>query len=441
MAVAFGTGGQMAGLNSPLNRSGGNAETRYNWQLDAHNHAADFYYESIADSSPLVVGDAADSFVQDTQSGGAQPILTVPMIGWLAKLGPNRGKLASYSIAKYGPQFANDAQYLPDAGDGIGTNRTTHTSWLITTNNPADASVLMDSSYQQSWIQHLTNRWGLSTNGGVRYYCMDNEHSIWHSTHQDVHPIGATMQEIRDKFFDYAGKVKAVDPGALVLGPEEWGWGGYFYSGFDQQWSGAHNDYNTADFPDRTANSGWDYLPWFLDQARQRATNTNQRLLDYFTVHCYPQSGEFGNDTSVNMELLRNRSTRSLWDTNYVDASWINSIVMLIPRMKKWVATYYPGTRIGITEYSWGAEASINGATAQADILGILGREGVDLATRWTAPPSRFTRVYNARSKYARKTTTAQNRRSATPAFPPADRIRITWRPSLPCVRATARSW
>ena len=31
-------------------------------------------------------------------------------------------------------------------------------------------------------------------------------------------------------------------------------------------------------------------------------------------------------------------------------------VVMLIPRMKGWVATYYPGTKIGITEYNWGAE-------------------------------------------------------------------------------------
>ena len=41
------------------------------------------------------------------------------------------------------------------------------------------------------------------------------------------------MQEIRDKLFDYAGKVKAIDPNALVLGPEEWGWPGYLYSGYD----------------------------------------------------------------------------------------------------------------------------------------------------------------------------------------------------------------
>jgi hypothetical protein len=54
--------------------------------------------------------------------------------------------------------------------------------------------------------------------------------------------------------------------------------------------------------------------------------------------------------------------------------------------MKNWVAAEYPGTKIGITEYNWGAESYINGATAQADILGIFGREGLDLATRWTTP-------------------------------------------------------
>ena len=84
--------------------------------------------------------------------------------------------------------------------------------------------------------------------------------------------------------------------------------------------------------------------------------------------------------------LLRNQSTRQFWDTNYVDPSWINSIIMLIPRMKSWVTNYYPGTKIGITEYNWGAESDISGATAQADILGIFGREGLDLATRWTTP-------------------------------------------------------
>ena len=42
--------------------------------------------------------------------------------------------------------------------------------------------------------------------------------------------------------------------------------------------------------------------------------------------------------------------------------------------------------QVALTEYSWGADGDMNGATAQADILGILGREGVDMAARWTCP-------------------------------------------------------
>jgi PKD repeat protein len=49
---------------------------------------------------------------------------------------------------------------------------------------------------------------------------------------------------------------------------------------------------------------------------------------------------------------------------------------------------YYAGTPIGVTEYNWGAENHINGATAQADIYGIFGREGLDMAARWTTPAS-----------------------------------------------------
>jgi hypothetical protein len=378
--VAFASSNQLADGNFVLNRSGGNSETRYNWQLNAHNRGADWYFESLADS-PSTPAAAADDFVANSKSGHADAMITISMIGWMPKLGAGRARLCSYATTNYGPQTDTDWQWFPVAGNGVGTNATAHTSWVITTNNPNDASFLTNSTFQQGFVQHLTNRWGLSTNGGVRYYLMDNEETIWHATHRDVHPVGTTMREIRDKFFDYAGMVKALDPNALVAAPEEWGWSGYFFSGYDQQNSGKL---------DRGTNGGWDYCPWLLTQFYQRATNTNQRLLDCFTLHCYPQGGEFGSDTSVSLQMLRNRSTRQLWDTNYVDASWIgsqptNNILMLLPRMRSWVAQYYPGTKTGITEYNWGAEGHINGATAQADLLGIFGREGLDLATRWTA--------------------------------------------------------
>jgi hypothetical protein len=391
--VAFASSNDLAALNFTMNRSGGNAETSYNWQLNAHNHAADWYFESI-DDGDATPGATADAFVANSLYGGAQPLITIPMIGWSPKLGPQRGKLASYSIAKYGPQLANDWEWMPDAGDGIGTNATTHTSWLITTNDPNDANFPTNSVFQSGYVQHLISGWGNSTNGGVRYYIMDNEHSIWFGTHQDVHPVGPTMQEILGRILDYASMVKSNDPNALVCGPEEWGWSGYFYSGYDQQWSGQHNNSGASQYPDRLANGGWDYMPWLLNQIHQHDTNTGQRLLDYFTLHCYPQGAEGadgGTDVSPATELLRNVSTRQFWDTNYVDESWIgeqptNNILMLIPRMQAWVTNNYPGTKIGVTEYNWGADAYINGATAEADILGIFGRQGLDLATRWEVP-------------------------------------------------------
>lgn len=381
--VAFANSNQLTDLNFTLNRSGGNSETRYNWLINAHNLAADWYFESYPDASSTP-GASADDHIANSLDGGAQPLITIPMIGWSPKLGPGRSIIPSYSVAKYGAQTGTDP-YLPDAGNGISSA----TKLAITTNDPTDANFPTNSAFQQGFVQHLMGKWGSSTNGGVRYYIMDNEYSLWFSTHQDVHPIGPTMAEIWSKMLDYASMVKSNDPNALVLGPEEWGWPGYFYSGYDQQLSGQHNDYNTADYPDRQANGGWDYIPWLLDQFHQHDTAAKQRLLDYCTVHCYPQEGSVGQDAAdTATELLRNSSTRQFWDTNYTDPSWINSVIMLIPRMKSWVTNYYPGTKIGITEYNWGGESFINGATAQADILGIFGREGLDLATRWTTPAS-----------------------------------------------------
>jgi len=385
--VAFASSNQLADLNFTMNRSGGNAETRYNWQLNAHNHAADWYFESIDDGN-ATPGATADDFVANSKNGGAQPMITIPMIGWMPKLGAGRSKLWSYSIAKYGLQTDSDIHNAPynnpDAGNGISVTNNTPITW----NNPTDANFSTNSVFQQGYVQHLISQWGLSTNGGVRYYLMDNEESIWFSTHQDVHPVGPAMAEIRTDMLTYAGMVKSNDPNALICGPEEWGWGGYLYSGFDQQWSGKHDDYNTADYPDRKANGGWDYIPWLLNQFYQYSTtNSNKRLLDYVTVHCYPQEGSVSeNAVDSATELLRNQSTRVFWDTNYTDPSWINAKIALIPRLKIWVATNYPGTKIGITEYNWGAEPYINGATAQADILGIFGSQGLDLATRWETP-------------------------------------------------------
>jgi PKD repeat protein len=386
--IAYGTTAQISDLNVPLNRYGGNNSSRYNWQLNADNRAQDWYFESIGDSSSLA-GERGDTFIATTQAGGARAMITIPMLDWVAKLGPNRSKLAGFSQSKYGLQTGNDAQWFPDAGNGILKS----TNQPILNNDPNDANRANNSTFQQQWVQAIVNRWGAASTAALRYYVLDNEPSIWHSTHRDVHPTGASMDEVRNRILDYAAQIRAADPNAKIVGPEEWGWSGYFLSGYDQQYGSQHG---WSFLPDRSNHGGAEYLPWLLNQLKL----DGRHLLDIFTVHYYPQGGEFSNDTSTTMQLRRNRSTRSLWDSTYVDETWINDKVMLIPRLRNWVNTYYyPGTPVGITEYNWGAEGHINGATTQADILGIFGRENLDLAARWTTPDA-STPTYKAIKMY-----------------------------------------
>lgn len=378
--LSFGTPAALADLNFTLNRQGGNRASTYNWLENADNTGNDWFFESISETGDAAPGGWADSLISGNKNSGADSIITIPTMNWVAKLAPDRSKLASYSQAKYGLQTGSDAQWFSDAGNGI-----LKSNGLRINNDPNDAYVPSDVNFQAGFVDHLIGQWGTAQSGGVKFFAMDNEPGIWSSTHVDTHPTGATMEEVRDKILAYGAMVKQKDSNTQVLGPEEDGWTRFLLSGYDSEWGSAHG-WNMATMPDRSAHGGMDYVPWLLDQLRQSEQASGQRILDMLTLHWYPQGGEYSNDLSPNMMLRRNRSTRSLWDPNYTDETWINDKVQLIPRMKQWVNQYYPGTKIGITEYNWGGEASINGATALADVLGIFGREGLDMATYWTAP-------------------------------------------------------
>lgn len=385
--VAFASKADLAALNAPLNRSGGNAETAYNWTENATNLGQDWYFESYPGDSD-VPGADADRFVSDTKSQGAIPMLTTPLAGWVAKLGAGRSILPSFSVTKYGAQCDTD-YWDPDAGDGLKPD----CAAPIAGNDPNDAFIADTPAREQKWIRHLVKSWGKSRAGGVPYYLMDNEPSIWFSTHRDMRPIGPHADEYRDKVIAMSAKIKAVDPDAKIVAPEEWGWEAYFYSGYDQQYAAEHG---YCCWPDHDGmQGGMDYIPWLLSEWKKAG-----RPVDVLSVHYYPQSGEDSDDVSQDMQLLRNESTRELWDPDYKSKSWINDKVYLIPRLKRWIADgYYADTPVAITEYNWGAEGHINGATTQADIFGIFGREGLDMATRWTVP-DKSTPTYKAMQMY-----------------------------------------
>ena len=126
----------------------------------------------------------------------------------------------------------------------------------------------------------------------------------------------------------------------------------------------------------------------YLPQMRDYEQAQSARLLDYVDLHYYAQATGVALEPAgdVATQALRLRSTRSLWDPDYADESWIGEPVRLIPRIRDWVANNYPGTKLAISEYNWDGFGHVNGALAQADVLGFFGREPLDLATLWTAP-------------------------------------------------------
>jgi hypothetical protein len=361
-----------------VQRWGGNATTRYNWQNDTSNRASDWFFENIPSENPnpatLPDGSSADTFVAQGKQAGLQTIMTIPLIGWTPK---SREISCGFATAKYAEQQKIDHSH--GCGDG-----NTPDGKPITGNDPTDTSQAIGPDFVDGWVQHLVKQFGSGEKGGVAFYNLDNEPFLWHATHRDVHPGPVSYDELRDRTYQYAAALKRADPSAKTLGPSEWGWTGYFYSAKDQAEGGSW--WNSA--PDRKAHGDTPFVEWYLDQMRDYEQQHGTRILDYFDLHYYPQAqgvalqGAGDADT----QALRLRSTRSLWDASYKDESWINDTVRLIPRMKEWAARY-PGTKTSLGEYNWGALDSINGALAQADVLGIFGREGLDMATLW-APPT-----------------------------------------------------
>lgn len=383
--VSVATQDNVTALGARLNRWGGNPNTRYNWELgSAWNAARDWEFRNYGQdgSAPSAPASAADRFVSANRTVNVATELSVPAIGWVARNGDSETRSLNVP-ATGGPPLA----LLSDAIAGYDpTPNRDRTSLPSVARKPApfaDPPDLNDGHvYQDEWVHHLVDRFGPAAAGGVGYYAIDNEPDLWSATHTDVHPVRSSYDDVLASFIDYAGAIKAVDPTARVVGPTLSGWAALFDSARD---AGARQ---FDSHPDREAHGNMPFLPWWLEQVRRHDQQTGVRLLDVLDVHYYPQaSGVFSAADDAQTSGLRLRSTRSLWDPTYVDESWIGDTVRLIPRLRGWVDQYYPGTQLAIGEWNWGGEQSASGALAVADVLGIFGREGVDMAAYWTSPP------------------------------------------------------
>ena len=140
------------------------------------------------------------------------------------------------------------------------------------------------------------------------------------------------------------------------------------------------------------------FIEYFLRRMQEAEEESGQRLIDYVDVHWYPdvylpdpedpERDRRVTSTAAFEEMvdLRLQVTRSLWDATYIESSWFAQMagsIRLIPWLRDLVEDHYPGTKLAITEWHYGAGHHISGGIAHADALGAFGREGVSLSTLW----------------------------------------------------------
>lgn len=380
-------------------RWGGNAASTYNWQLGTDNADNDYYFEDFTFngfsslSTETGVSDST-TWIQDVQGAGSNPLMTMVMLPWVAQSPETPGAPPagnghwSFSVAKYGAQCSTDF-YNNDAGNGLKTDCTTEL-----TADPTDAYFpLLDDSgqacssgncvYREPWATALA----AAFNGGntPHFYNMDNEIDIWGGTHFDIHPQQSGYSELANTYLLEANNLKTWDPAAIRLGPVSCCW--YFY------W----NLNSTTD--DKATHAGIDFLPWWLNQIAWSDEVSGTRSLDVFDIHAYPDGPDTAGWTQAQLQALAVRIYRDYWDPTYTsEATYIQNngfsieplepIPFRIPRMRAIVNSIYPGTQFSITEWSaaFAGESDFSTAIGDADAYGILGRERVYLASRWTAP-------------------------------------------------------
>jgi|GEM_PF-662976 len=385
-------------------------------------------------------------FFQGVNNVGAAALGTVPVLGWVSN-GTNACSFTKTDYPNQVGQNGNAAfdPYNPQCGYGVyadgyggctssqgcsiyGSNSIAQ---ITSTPEPAPSitdpatplpgssssalTTWADGTWSGAWVNSIASNpnYGNGASGkGVAMWDLDNEPTWWDAVHRDVHPVAFTYDEVTNNGIGTALAIKTADPTALVSGPVIDYWEAYFYSKKDIEngWDSGGPCYQPWSAPiDREAHGGIPMIEYYLKQFSSYSQQYGVRLLDYVDIHGYfAPDYPTGSGNSVAFtaagdtpeQEARMNATRVFWDPTYTDpnepqpnyitdANYTSNCnppaqaPQLIPMLQTWVANDYPGTKTAIDEYNFGGLESINGALAQADILGIFGRQGLGMGAFW----------------------------------------------------------
>lgn len=356
-----------------LIRAGGNRWTAYNWENNASNAGSDWNNSSdnyLCESggyscgNSSTPGEAVRVRIADSRTKNAASLITVPIVDYVAA--DKNGSVGGVASPSH-DRWAQNAPRKPGA----------------------ESSVMGDRKvYQDEFVNFIETTFSDAHNGMAPeiFYSLDNEPALWPSTHSLVHNAKPTYAEMTERSTNTARMIKDRAPAAKVFGNVSYGWAEFK---------------NLQDAPDAGSTRapgqvGNSYLDYYLASMRSQSESAGRRLVDVLDLHWYPEAQdpssncritECSSDTESKIQA-RVQAPRSLWDTTYTEKSWISQWetqgpVKLIPDMKSRIANNYPGTELAMSEYNYGGGNHISGGIAQADVLGIFGREGLFAANYW----------------------------------------------------------
>lgn len=348
-------------------RAGGNRYSAYNWETNASNAGSDWYHNSdshlvrdLSDKMKETPGAVALNLAEICKEKNyAYPLMTLQLAGYAAAdmNGEVRESQTAPSARWNEIKYAKGSEFSlkPDLDDGV--------------------------VYMDEFVNYLVKTLGDSTSkNGIKGYSLDNEPGLWSGTHARMHPEKTTCREIVERSIGLASAVKNVDPNADIFGPALFGFGAFtnFAGAPDWQEVSQDTDYR------------W-FIDYYLDEMKKAEDEAGIRLLDVLDVHFYTEAKGVCNERYCNhyydegCAYARMNSTRTLWDETYRENSWITDtgtdLIPLLPNLQASIDKYYPGTKIAITEYDFGAGDHISGSVVMADALGVFAQYEVYLAT------------------------------------------------------------
>ncbi len=398
--------GKQAGLT--ILRSGGNPLTPHNWRTGFSGKGADWFYQNDGKPTPpeqnwLIGFHAANA------KAGLDTYMSIPTMGRVAKDNTS----VAFDTNKYpdqddwaGRQQPTDPR--PTAGSGRRYVRGADGEIVKDANNNPkteliepdvnDTSIAVTPDEQTEILSFMVDKmkYGTADKGGIKFIALDNEPCLWNSTHRGMFPHGLTYDAFWEMTENYASRLKKIDPSVKVAGPTWWGWSAYFTSANDAELCSAGKA-DWASPPDRAAHNNEPITVWWLKKLAEHKAKTGVNLVDVLDFHFYPQTGIYmgGQPNDPATMELRVQQTRVLWDPDYKDVSWMagdhngktfDGKLQIIRMFKKWIADHNPGMQLAIGEYNFGGEKDVSGGVAQAELLGVFAREGVDHAYLWFFP-------------------------------------------------------